>query len=461
MKRILHMPFSINQKIKVEYLNYLVLLTFVFFSKNIDNSLHIIYAIFGLTFFFKRFSNPLRIISPLSLLYLYTSISFSIGSWAFSNDLVLNTSDLLSFKYFHNTKSTTLYIMICLIIIDVIESKLGGANMFKKCSERTYDTINFKWQEVLFISGIALFLMFLKPDLGFLGYSGSLNYFFICIVVLMLLIKISKKKLSIRIFGYVLIFTSLSFVLYASKRELIFFIFPILFLEARNINKINFKTIVASIFTTILLLLSIIVMSLLRGYGGFIPNSNPFEVIKTIPRYISSENFLKYLFNNLEVNYTFFHTYQAFEYIYQKPEYLLWGESFIKPLFIFLPRSIFPIKPQSIIHRYTEIYSPLYRDKGGSFPINLIAESFFNFHLLGLIIFSLLVISIPKVLKLILSIENKHVRMTYMFVYMNLIMLYRGSGIDLYLTYIILFIIFYSISTIPYYVLKNYYNFSK
>ncbi|MAW84560.1 MAG: hypothetical protein CL832_09245 [Crocinitomicaceae bacterium] len=442
---------------------YLSIIIFILFSNNSTNQLPIIYFLYTIIFLFKRKKNLLQLFSPLSLFYLYTSISFSIGAWAFNNDIVLNNENLMAFKYFTNLRYSTCYILLALIIIDNVDLKINFSNLIKEKSQYVYDNYNFNMQQIFVILMVIVILINLNIDLSFLGYSGSLNYFFFSIIILVALIKISKLKTLTRIFCYLFIFVLLSFVLYSSKRELIFFILPIILLEVRNFKRLNIKAITTFIIGSLFIITSIITMSLLRGYGGLITNNNisPIQILKSIPVYISNENFLKYLFNNLEVNYTFYHTYQAFEYIFNDSSLLIWGESIIKPFTLLIPRELFPIKPQSIIHRYTEIYSPIYREQGGSFPINLIAESFFNFHCFGILFLLLISIIISKSLKVIFKFNNKHYFVFFMFAYMNLLMLYRGSGFDLYATYILLFLIFYSIATIPYYVLKKYYSSSK
>lgn len=455
------MLYSIKTKNLFSLLVYIILLICIGFSVKLNNNLYLIYSILTITYISNRWSSPLRLVSPLSLFFLYTTISFSIGAWAFSKDLVLNRFDLISFKYFHGVRSTTIFILISLFIVDLVEERTNLKNLFFLKSQFVFLKYKFSLQEILITCFVLSFFIGLDPDLSFFGYSGSLDYFYISVVVLMLLMNISKRSFSTRLIGYLLIFISLSFVLYGSKRELIFFIFPIIFFEARNLSRVNFKSVLITAFSGFFMLLSIIIMSLLRGYGGLVRSFDPLAVIRAIPEYISDENFLKYFFNNIEVNYTFYHTYQAFEYIHKQPSFLIFGESIIKPLFILIPRSIVQAKPQSIIHRYTEIHAPFYRDRGGSFPINLLAESFFNFHWFGLVFVLFFSVLVAKFYNYFLQKNIKHIVVINLFMYMNLLMLYRGSGLDMYLTYVLLFCLFYLISVIPYYVISRCYSFSK
>ena len=455
------MLYSVKPRNLIANIIYIFFVAFTIISTDPSDYLHIIFFLYTFVFICVRIKTPLQLASPLSLFFLYTSISFSIGAWAFKNDIVLNMQDLMAFKNFSYLKYSTCYILLTLIIIDNIDIRINFSDLIKEKSKYVYKKYMFSWQQVFVIIITGLILYNLNLNLSFLGYSGSLNYFFISIAILISFLSLSKLNAFTRISSYVILFISLSFVLYESKRELIFFIFPIILLEARNFKRLNIKTIIAFFTGSLVLLTSIISMSLIRGYGGLISNNNPIEIIKTIPIYISNENFLKYLFNNLEVNYTFYHTYQAFEYIFNDSSYLIWGESIIKPLFLLIPRSVFSIKPESIIHRYTEIYSPIYREQGGSAPINIIAESFFNFHWFGILFMLVFCIIISKSLKVMFKLNNKHYFILSMFTYMNLIMLFRGSGLDLFITYILLFVVFYSITVIPYYVFKKYYYFSK
>lgn len=68
----------------------------------------------------------------------------------------------------------------------------------------------------------------------------------------------------------------------------------------------------------------------------------------------------------------------------------LFGFTLIKPLFYFIPRSIFPDKPESLSIIYSQTFNPGFAASGGSQPITIIGDLFWNlsyFSLVPLFIF--------------------------------------------------------------------------
>ena len=120
-------------------------------------------------------------------------------------------------------------------------------------------------------------------------------------------------------------------------------------------------------------------------------------------------------------------------------------------LFLFIPRFMFPFKPEQIIALYTVQYDPAFRAIGGSYPISVFSEFFWNFHLAGLFLTIFLIIFCYYFYKhLINSIENFSLSyiLLYLVCYFNILMLARGSGLDMYFLFIILsafFIMIYSL----------------
>ena len=103
------------------------------------------------------------------------------------------------------------------------------------------------------------------------------------------------------------------------------------------------------------------------------------------------------------------------------------------------------MKPDSIIELYTSVYSPSFRLIGGSYPINILSEYFWNFHFMGIVI--VLVVAILSnhfFLNIIKHIGTFSFvsRIWMLYAYMHFITYVRGSGLDQYLVYIFIGFIF-------------------
>ena len=87
---------------------------------------------------------------------------------------------------------------------------------------------------------------------------------------------------------------------------------------------------------------------------------------------------------------------------------------------------------------------------GGSYPISIFSEFFWNFHLVGIFMTIFLIIFCYYVYaNLINAVKIFHVPkiLFFMVCYLNIIMLARGSGLDLYILFVLLsgfFIMCYS-----------------
>ena len=144
--------------------------------------------------------------------------------------------------------------------------------------------------------------------------------------------------------------------------------------------------------------------------------------------------------DNMEFSYFYFNTYNSIELILNNPDLMTWGSTLIKPLFILIPRDMVTFKPDSMINIYTNMANPYFASVGGSWPINIISEFFWNFHFLSfvfILIFSIIVIRVYY--SYLTSLTNMKGGMIAfsLLVYMVFIMLIRGSGFDLFLIYII------------------------
>lgn len=382
-------------------------------------------------------------LTPIMLTIFYVDFSFGLGSWAFKNHIVLNSTDYNDYLKWKYNNYITLYVLVInhlLFYLDLLFHKkyLILYNKFMLIFQKKYTLKLIRNIAIIFFIIFAI----IPFNVSFLGGSGDMSGVPMTISALVLISLIAYSKSKNRYLIYLLILIIFSNFSYGSKREAIFFIFPILFLEV-YLNKINvsIKILFKLLLVGLLLLFLILIMSIMRGYGGYnIQKLNIIEVIPYVFDYIHRDMFFAYLFNNIETNYTFFHSIQAMEYIYNNSNLLSFGSTIIKFLFITIPSSIAPFKPHSIIDLYTSYRNPHFRAIGGSWPPNIYAEMFWNFYYFGIVyvvfIFSIINIIFLKFLKLL---ENQKIvyHIGFLYFYMQILMYSRGSGLDLFTVYMV------------------------
>ena len=384
-------------------------------------------------------------LTPIMLVILYVNLSFSLGSYAFYHGLVLNRGDYADYLNWEYTDYITIYVLMINTMLFYLDLSFHKTYLAFYSKPIDFNYIAQK-KKLKLLQNIAIFFFILfvliSFDISFLGGSGDMSGVPMTISTLILITLTGYIKPKYRIFIYLFILIGFASFSFDSKREAIFFIFPILFLEAFfNKLEINIKLALQMIVISVFLVFLILIMSIMRGYGDFnIEGRNIITVIPFIFDYINHDLFLSNLFNNIETNYTFFHSVQAMEYVMNNENLLSYGSTVIKFLFITIPSSIAEFKPDSIIHLYTYYRSPEYRNIGGSFPINVYAEMFWNFYFFGflfiLIIFTVINLFFLKLLKLI--VEKKiFFHIWFLYLYMQILTYARGSGLDMFVVYIV------------------------
>ncbi|QTH64628.1 oligosaccharide repeat unit polymerase [Psychrosphaera ytuae] len=380
--------------------------------------------------------------TPSILACLYISVSFTLGAFAFSQGYVLrNTPNYENFRSWEFINISTFYMLVMITLlfsfnvlfespkIDSILKRIRGPKLLYKHRLKSY---------LVIYCSLALPFIFMAMILGSEQGSGFeiIPKTIACLAVVSYL---AFNKVRYRGGVYILLIMLLAFISVDSKREAVFLIFPMLFLEfAISKQKLNtvliFKVIVALVFLGAL----IISMSLVRGYGNFEQVNSIITALPFIFSYMSSESFLAAFFNNIEVNYTYYHSLQAVEYIINDFSLVSAGSTIIKVLFVFYPRELGDIKPSSIIDLYTTYHDPTFRAIGGSWPVNFFSELFWNFGYVAPIFGVLLFGLIGKLYIAFLRIvEEQKVALIAptLFIYMNFLTYVRGSGLDMYFVF--------------------------
>jgi hypothetical protein len=424
-------------------LTWLLPFSALFFSLDAaKKSSWILYA--AQTLFFLLAWNKTRrlesLLSPVALVILYIDISFALGNYAFGRELVLNQIDYADFLKWRHLPLTTFYVLMQNVLLFHFDGFLRARAEKIQPAEHVRFPVSI--QAGIVMGGIGMFLLFtvLPLDVGLLGGSGEMSAVPKTIGALLLIGLMVYRRVKWRFLAYIVILGLFASFSYNNKREAIFLVLPIFLLEAAVYRRaLKASSYIYGLLVAAGLSVLIIVMSMMRGYGGLATESTGlFGFLPLVWQYVLLDDFLPYFLNNIEASYTYFHSLQAMEYILGDPSLLTYGSTVVKFLFIAIPSSILSWKPSSFIDLYTSFHDPEFRAVGGSWPPNVFGEMFWNFHFAGLFVLPCVlgVISIGyyKMLRLIRSgaILN-HIWLLY--AYMHVLTYARGSGLDLLLIY--------------------------
>ena len=392
-----------------------------------------------------------HLVTPNALIYFYFTLTFFLGSWGYSNEYVLVDKDLKVFTDWRYRQVSTCLSMLCtslFLVVDIV---------YHKRYEVISSKINWSKHNGYFLFG-TLFLVpffFVSLNLDFIGAQGDLAILPKGIAAISVILYLSKLNKIKRYLGYGVLI--LFFATFSSdeKREAIFLIFPIIWLEANRYKiKPTLSTICSGVVIGVLAGVLILSMSVVRGYGNFGDVSSIFEAIFFLPQYINSDFFISAFLVNIEATYLYFHALNSIEMVLSDIDLLAYGSTLIKPLFIMFPREVIPFKPDSILELYTSAYDPVGRELGGSWTIGLFSEFIWNFYILGVFLVILVAKYLCKLNVLMLnsgSSKNPAKVIMYLFVLLHLFTWVRGSGLDQYLVYLMLGLV----SVVPIYLMDQ------
>lgn len=418
-------PFFLNHKQSISYSKYNYLIEQI--------------LVFAMAFSFNGENRKKILLSPSFIAVSYVNINFALGSFAFEKGLVY---DFLLTPYTNWTKYHLVMGYFNLVNLFIIFSYFAAKRIPIKTAKLLVFDFNRLSTGVIITMGVAViaFFSFVEFRLDFLGGNGTFSIIPKTIGALIVIAGLSRyKNAKIRIWGYFLVFLFFASISWENKRDAVFLLLPIILIEARNIKfSLSLKKLLmlSGLIATVLYL--IMVMSIYRGYGNFKPNSF-IDAASYVDDYIRSPEFMPGFMNNLEVSYTYYHSNNAVETILKEPDRITFGMTLIKPLFIAIPRFIVPQKPKSIIHHYTVSVSEEYRRKGGSWPVSIQSEMFWNFHFLGILIVILAFLPLNALYKLTWALVNNREIVNYiplLFLYQTSLVLFRGSGFDMFALFI-------------------------
>lgn len=408
----------------------------------------IIYFVHYLSFlliFFKEKDRSAFIFSPSFIAVSYVTLSYAVGAYAFKSGYVHLPKLLEDYRQWKHLNVSMMFAILCNVC--VICSYFFAKEKEKGYLNHVEEVVKYKSKNTILIS-IFYFLMFsvIPLNIGFIGGVGSFNIVPKTITALVIFYYASNWRSRYRFIIY--LFVLLVFVAISSnnRRDAMFLLLPILLLE--NIKNKSFRINIKITFILLLIVFMfsffMVIMSMNRG--GNYKNTSMVKRVSSVAEYVKHETFINYFFSFIEVTYTYYHSNKAIEYIVDEPELMTYGSTITKFLFMFVPKSIMPNKPESAVHHYTYRLSPGFRKIGGSWVINLYSEMFWNYHIAGVFFLFWIIFLIDKfylfLVERIRAGEGFYF-MPLLYAYQMSLFYFRGSGISLALVYIILGTIIY------------------
>lgn len=175
--------------------------------------------------------------------------------------------------------------------------------------------------------------------------------------------------------------------------------------------------------------------SILRGYGEYNADG-PIDALSYIPTYAASDDFADGITDNLELNYNYGVTITSIDYVLTGQIPYQFGTSFLKILYLPVPRQVFPTKPESVLQIFTKSYAPGWWSVGGSMPVMFAAECFINFHVLGLLALAAVMAWLDGLFVAWHRIDKRSLAANCsLFLCITILLLARGAGIDQFALY--------------------------
>lgn len=405
----------------------------------IENSSSLYFSLFivGVAACYRKDSLS-HLVTPNALIFFYFIINFLLGSWGFANEYILVQKNLYDFNDWRYRQITTSLSMLCPALF--LATDILYHRKYELLSAKTV-WMNHNGKSLVGVIFLIPFF-FLPLNLDSIGAQGDLAILPKGIVAIALILYLSKFDIFKRCFGYgflIVLFASFSS---DEKREAIFLVFPIIWLEANRYKlRPSVSTVISVGVVGVLAVVLILSMSIVRGYGNFEDVNSIFDGMLVLPQYINSDIFISAFLVNIEATYLYFHALNSIEMVLTDTNVLAYGSTLIKPLFLMFPREIMPFKPDSILELYTTAYDPAGRELGGSWTIGLFSEFIWNFHLIALLLVILVARVLCKLNFLMLrssSSKNLASRALYFFVFLHLFSWVRGSGLDQYFLFVLL-----------------------
>ena len=255
--------------------------------------------------------------------------------------------------------------------------------------------------------------------------------------MLYILHVIGLRNGKIRISFYLAAIVPLTVLFSEDKRDALFLIVPIIFLELIVRDK---PSITAGVLARIFLIMPVfgalvLVASVLRS-PEYVDVRSVGETIEAVQEYASNRFFWAYASLNFELLYTYFHTFNTINYVLTDKLMPLLGSTYVKPLFILIPRNWIEWKPWGASYVYALRFDRAYRLAGGSWAVSMVGEAFLNFRIMGAVFLPVVLGMFDRLFRrLVLVRERPNFAVAVAALYFPVAFMNyaRGSGLDVLL----------------------------
>ena len=371
--------------------------------------------------------------SPAFFTCMYLYISFLTADIMFRNGLYIDGRQYFYYCNWKHMQLSNTYINICTYL---------SIATYYWCLNKAKPLVLAKWgfKDAHKARFIALVLFLCILPFANMKMIADINDTVLGVISVIIIYLSSKSSSKVRFIWYMAIVLLSGISNPDDKRNSAFLFFVIALIEFRKVYSLKFKySIIAGISIAAFVIL-ILIMSIIRTGK----TNDVFGAIDIIPQYISNDRTIPVLADNFEVNYVYINTFQSIEFVENDSKLLAYGTSYIKPLFLFIDRSIFPDKPLSTMTLYTQKFDSLAAAEGYCLPLTLASEAFWNFGILGIMVCVLIFYLLNSFYNRgYLEMNNKdnfdYSNCTFLYIFYVTLFLIRGSGFDIYLSKIISF----------------------
>lgn len=385
--------------------------------------------------FVLRFGTIYALLRPTGIAISYFNISFVLGAWTFGQDKILNGAMVWGYESWSYLHAIVGFFLLSNWVLYIAAVAGGEVRRNLKIDERRRP---FSHSILFIICNSVVLLVLLAIEVPYVGVIRP-------IVALSIGYALIVRGGKFRWAALALLIVVLAAFSENDKRNAIFLVLPFFWLDYALVQKrgITAKVFLGGLLAAAGLFYLIVAMSIMRGYGQYNP-ANFFEALSYVPDYMLNSYALSYFASNFEYGTVFFHSHNALNLIFQDSSLLAYGESLLKALFVGVPQSLFGYKPASILDLYTGTWDPGFRSVGGSFPIIVSAEMFWNFSWLGLIPLFLFMVLADR----FYAYVTYHVRgwrtarvVLIMAALLFYLMYVRGSGLDIFVAYMLIAVV--------------------
>lgn len=380
------------------------------------------------------------VFSPSFVTIMYLYVCFFLGEMLFYNDLyhfyLLQADYYKSWKYL--ASNTFFYNISSFLIL------LSYLNSRKKRYYHQTVSSQYTWRHGI----LAIVLL-----LGIILSRNELLFTMLCFFSVLLITLSSKLQAKYRRLSFLFVVGIIVALNPDNKRESIFLLYPILFIEIINSKEIKLRTILLISVISILMFVAIVSMSIMRAQMA----DNLFDSIYLVKEYITSDFALASLADNFEINWCYIDAFQSMEFINSDISYLGWGVSYLKPLFWPIPREIWPEKPESTMLLFASAFDKSGKEADGlSLPIPIVSDLYWHFKYFGILFVYTVHYWLNKIYVSIVdefrskkwqkyATSRDFLGLYFMYVFL---LLMRGCGFDFFLSYMLSFYILNKLFTI-------------